>query len=83
MRKLNIPSALRTFAALATLALAATACEEDPTGPDNEPDTTQIVLTIGTGATAQVVTWTTANGSVTPTNVNVPAGPPRTFTATF
>lgn len=83
MRKLYIPSTLRTFAGVAALALVATACEEDPVGPDDEPDTTQIVLTIGTGATAQVVTWTTASGSVVPTNVNIPAGPPRVFTATF
>jgi len=41
------------------------------------------VLTIGTGATAQVVTWTTGNGAVTPINVNIPASQTRAVTAVF
>lgn len=83
MRNLLTSRSVRAFTAMAALAMVATACDDDPIAPDDEPDTTQIVITIGTGATAQVVTWLTANGSVSPTNINVAAGPPRAFTAAF
>lgn len=74
---------MRAAAGVAALAMVATACDDDPIGPDDEPDTTSIVLTIGTGATAQVVTWTTANGSVAPININIPASQTRAVTAVF
>jgi hypothetical protein len=84
MRNLISTRALRAFAAVAALSLVATACSDDPIAPDPEPETAQIVLTIGTpGANPQVVLWTTANGSVSPTNVTIPAGQTRAVTAAF
>lgn len=80
MRNLMTHRALRAFAAVTTLALFATACgDDDPVGPDDEPDTARIVLTIGT----QAVTWTTGNGSVAPAAITIPAGQSRTVTAQF
>ncbi len=75
--------AAHTVLALTAAAILTTACGDDPAAPDDEPDTTRIVLTVGTGATAQTVTWTTANGSVSPATVTSPAGQSRVVTAQF
>lgn len=79
------PRALRAFAAAAALALVATACsdDDDPIAPDDEPDTTRIVLTVSSGAGTQAITWNTENGSVAPGNITIPAGQSRTVTAQF
>ena len=75
---------LRALAAVAMLALVATACDDDdPTGTEQEPETARVVLTIGTGAGAQTVTWNTANQTVTPATITIPAGQSRTVTAQF
>ena len=84
MRYLLTTRALRAFAMVAAVSLMATACDDDdPAGPDDEPATTRIVLTIGTGTGAQTVTWNTQNTTVTPATITIPAGQSRTVTAQF
>ena len=76
----RIPRALALLGAVATLT---TACDDDPTESENEPDTSRVVLTISGGAAAQTVTWNTDNGSVTPSTLTIPAGQTRSVTAQF
>lgn len=74
--------AMRAFAVVAAISLIAAACDDsDPIEP--EPATTRIVLTVGTGAGAQTVTWNTQNATVAPTTITIPAGQSRTVTAQF
>lgn len=84
MRNLISTRALRAFATAAVFSMIATACGDDPIAPDDEPDTTRIVLTItGTGAATQVITWNTENGSVTPATVTIPVSQSRAVAAQF
>ena len=75
--------ALRALAMIAAVSVMATACGDDDPVPSEEPTTTRIVLTIGTGTGAQTVTWNTQNATVTPTTITIPAGQSRTVTAQF
>jgi hypothetical protein len=88
MRKPTTRLALRALGLIAAVSMVATACgDDDPIPPDREPETTTIVLTIippgGIGATARAVAWTTANGSVTPVNITIPAGYSQVVGAQF
>lgn len=75
--------ALRMLALLATVSIVATACDDDDPVGEQEPNTQRVVLTIGTGATAQTITWTTANATVSPNTITIPRGESRTVTAQF
>jgi hypothetical protein len=76
--------ATHLFAGL-SLALAATACDNNPLLVTQQKlATTSVVLTIaGAGVQTQTLTWTTATGAVAPATITLPTGATRTVTTQF
>jgi hypothetical protein len=70
-----------SFLAAAPLILA-TGCESNPIASD-EPAVSSVVITIAGGNTPTIITWNTANNSVTPSSIVLPASSVRTLTAVF
>lgn len=82
MQNILTTRALRAFAVLAAVSIVGACDDSDPVEND-EPTTTRIVVTIGTGTSAQTITWNTQNATVSPTSITIPAGQSRTVTAQF
>ena len=73
----------RTALAATAVALLAAACDNSPTEAEDEPEVDRIVLTVGTGAGVQTLTYNVNNGQVTGGPITLPANTPRTLSAQF